>query len=60
MKKNIRSKNMILIDDNNTFSYLPNFEGIEFELDGKKYTTKLIAKHVINTIKIAIAIAQHL
>lgn len=52
-------KNIITISDTIPFHYCDNLEWINFEIEGKSYQTKLIAKHSLQTIQIAYKLAKY-
>lgn len=52
-------KNIITISDIIPFHYCDNLEWINFEIEGKSYQTKLIAKHSLQTIQIAYKLAKY-
>lgn len=52
-------KNIITISDTIPFHYCDNLEWINFEIEGKSYQTKLIAKHSLQTIQIAYEVAKY-
>lgn len=59
-KKMLQEQEIILISKPENYSYIENFKGMIFSLNEEKYTTKLIAPHAINTIKIAVECAKKL
>lgn len=49
-----------LSGENIAHTFLPEFSGIEFEIEGRKYQTQLIAHHVLGMIGLGIKIAEEL
>lgn len=60
LKSTIKSSHVELIEKASPVTYHRDFAGIEFELEGRKYTSKLLAKHAVQTIEIAVKVASFL
>lgn len=59
-KATIKTTDIITLEKPTNYTFLPNFQGLEFQIDEITYQTKLIAPHSINAIKIAVICALKL